>query len=283
MWDIVSSVAGWGFLIFLVLACIFAISINDNRLDETRFIEQTLQKNAQKIAGLGRVAVDPKFAGNRPEVDEDFKTLLKVAAHYEKKAQDLNYTRIYGSRDVRLKISWRRGREAEKTSAEVLTKAEAKTNAEAVTIEGKPSAETATMAAGAEEQPRAESSKVGIADYFHANSDTTNVMIIGMSACAIAVSATKLLAATKLPSHPAETIFFSLTVFDIALGMLTGLLTTFVVKSGSNALSNTSIGTVDVSNPYGIAFVAAVVGLFTEKFYSWLQPIVTTAKTIGPQ
>jgi hypothetical protein len=273
MWDIVSSLAGWGFLILAVAACIFAISINDNRLDEMRFIEQILQQSAQKIAGLGRAAVDRKLAGDLPEVDKDFKALLTVAAHYEKKAQDLNYIRIYGSREVREKISGGGGKKAKK-------------NVEAVTIdEGKQNANVAAIAdevkPGAEEQP--EVSKVSMADYFHKNSDSTNVMIIGMSACTIAVSATRLLAAMKLPSHPAETIFFSITMFDIALGALTGLLTTFVLKSGSNALSNTSIGNIDVSNPYGVAFGAAVVGLFTDKFYSWLQPALTTANTMGSQ
>jgi hypothetical protein len=272
MWNIVSSLAGWGFLSLAMAACIFAISINDNRLDEMRFIEQILQQSAQKIAGLGRAAVDRKLAGDLPEVDKDFKALLTVAAHYEKKAQDLNYIRIYGSREAREKISGRRGKKAEKKNVEAMTIDEGMQNANVAAIadEVKP---------GAEEQP--EVSKVSMADYFHKNSDSTNVMIIGMSACTIAVSATRLLAAMKLPSHPAETIFFSITMFDIALGALTGLLTTFVLKSGSNALSNTSIGNIDVSNPYGVAFGAAVVGLFTDKFYSWLQPAVMTA--IGSQ
>jgi hypothetical protein len=279
MWDIISSVAGWGFLIFFVMACIFAISINDNRLDEVRFIEQTLQRNAQKVAGLGRAAIDPQFTASHPEVDQHFRGLLMEAAHYEEKAHGLNYMRIYGSGSARLKRDRQRDQKAPAKSDTQAKSAEVK-RVEVKPVEPKPNAEAKPSA---QAEPHEEGYKIRIADYFHANSDTTNVMIIGMSACAVAVSATKLLAATKLEDHKAATIFLSLTIFDIALGALTGLLTTFVVKSGSNALSNTSIGNVDVSNPYGVAFAAAAVGLFTEKFYSWLQPVVTTAKTIGSQ
>ncbi len=98
-------------------------------------------------------------------------------------------------------------------------------------------------------------------------------MIIGLSACAIAFCATKLLGATKTPDAHLMKVFLSVTIFDVALGILTGLLTTFVVKSGSSALSSTSLGAVDVSNPYGVAFVAAIVGLFMDRFYSWLTPV----------
>jgi hypothetical protein len=55
-------------------------------------------------------------------------------------------------------------------------------------------------------------------------------------------------------------------------------LATFVMKSESNILSKTSLGTVDVSNPYGIAFVATIADLFMDKFYSWLEPLLATGK-----
>ena len=119
------------------------------------------------------------------------------------------------------------------------------------------------------------------ADRFHANSDTTNLMIIGICACSIAVCSAKLLAAATARGQPKPTfleLFSSVTVLDIFLGMLTGLLATFVMKSGSNILSKTSLASVDVSNPYGVAFVAAIAGLFMDKFYSWLEPLLTTAK-----
>jgi hypothetical protein len=283
MWDFISSVAGWIFLISFVVACIFAISINDNRLDEVRFIEQTLQRNAQKVAGLGRAAIDPQFTASHPEVDQHFRSLVMEAAHYEEKAHGLNYMRIYGSGSARLKRDRRRDKKAlGKPDTQARSSSEAKPYVEAKPAETKlVEAEPVEVKQSAQAEQHEEGYKVRIADYFHANSDTMNVMIIGMCACAIAVSAAKLLAATKLDDHTAARMFLSLTIFDIALGALTGLLTTFVVKSGSNALSNTSIGNVDVSNPYGVAFVAAAVGLFTEKFYSWLQPAVTSAKTIG--
>jgi hypothetical protein len=283
MWDIISSLLGWGFLIFFVVACIFAISVNDNRIDEVRFIEQTLQRNAQKIAGLGRAAIDPQFTASHPEVHRYFQVLLTEAADYEGKTHGLNYMRLYGSGSARLKLDQRGDKKAPvesgaPTKSTIEARPPSVQSAEPRIIEAEPKA-----AAKPTEQleKHEEGYKFRIADYFHANSDTTNIMIIGMSACAIAVSATKLLAATKLEDHRAVTVFFSMTIFDIALGALTGLLTTFVVKSGSNVFSNSSIGNVDVSNPYGIAFVSATVGLFIEKFYAWLQPVVTTAKTIG--
>jgi hypothetical protein len=284
MWDVISSLAGWGFLIFFVVACIYAISINDNRLDEVRFIEQTLQRNAQKISGLGRAAIDPQFTASHPEVDKHFRLLLMEAAHYEEKSHSLNYMRFYGSGSARLKRDQRSDKKAPaEPGAPAKPSDEARPNVEANSVERRPVEPEPSAETRPNKQPEMheEGYKLRIADYFHAKSDTTNVMIIGMSACAIAVSATKLLAATKLEDHKAVTVFFSLTIFDIALGALTGLFTTFVVKSGSNALSNTSIGNVDVSNPYGIAFASAAAGLFIEKFYSWLQPVVTTTRTIG--
>jgi hypothetical protein len=69
-------------------------------------------------------------------------------------------------------------------------------------------------------------------------------------------------------------LFTSVTILDVFLGMLTGLLATFAMKSGSSILSKTSLGTVDVANPYGVAFVAAIAGLFMDKFYSWLEPLL---------
>lgn len=117
------------------------------------------------------------------------------------------------------------------------------------------------------------------ADRFHANSDTTNVMIIGTCACSIAVCAAKLLAAARGQPKPGfPELFSSVTVLDIFLGMLTGLLATFVMKSGSTILSKTSLASIDVSNPYGVAFVAAVAGLFMDKFYSWFEPLLAIAK-----
>jgi hypothetical protein len=118
------------------------------------------------------------------------------------------------------------------------------------------------------------------ADRFHANSDTTNVMIIGMCACPIALAAARLLATATARGHKPTLLelFSSVTILDVFLGMLTGLLATFVMKSGSNILSKTSIATVDVSNPYGVAFVAAIAGLFMDRFYSWLEPLLTTGK-----
>jgi hypothetical protein len=229
-----SSIIAWAALAIMVIICVFAISINDNRLDEMRFIEQTLQRNAEKIASLGRAAVDPEFNRSHPDMNQDYKKLLDEATHYTEKAHSLNYTRIYGSESERKKLT----------------------------------------------DPSMKSER-GIADYFHAKSDTTNLMIIGMSACPIAVSATKLLAGSRMPNPTFFDMFLNLTTFDIALGMLTGLLTTFVVKSGSNVLSNTSIGAIDVSNPYGLAFAAAVAGLFVERFYSWLEPVVKAAKQIS--
>jgi len=281
MWDIISSLAGWVFLIYFVVICIYAISVNDNRLDEVRFIEQTLQRNAQKISGLGRAAIDPQFTANHPEVDKHFRLLLTEAAYYEGKSHDLNYTRFYGSGLARYKLD-QRGNNKE-PDAPTKPGAEVKMNVEANSAERRPTEAVSMSEVKPDEQPEPhkEGFRLRIADYFHAKSDTTNVMIIGMSACAITVSATKLLAAMKLQDHQAVTVFFSLTIFDIALGALTGLFTTFVVKSGSNALSNTSIGNVDVSNPYGIAFVAATVGLLIDKFYSWVQPVASTAKAIG--
>lgn len=281
MWDLISSVAAWIALSCFVVACVYAISINDNRLDEVRFIEQTLVRNSQKLSGLGRAAIDPQFTANHPEVEAHFRNLLIEAAANEKQAYSLNYMRMYGSGASRRKLDDLHG---QKPPAEPNARAEQ--NVEAKAVEPKPIVPKpdAGQKPNAEQnsEPRAEGYKFRIADYFHARSDTTNVMIIGMSACAIAISATKLLAATKALDHKAETVFLSLTIFDVALGTLTGLLTTFVVKSGSNALSNTSIGNVDVSNPYGVAFVAAVVGLFTEKFYSWLQPVAAASKPIVP-
>jgi hypothetical protein len=53
------SLAAYLILAYLVIQCIFAISINDNRLDEMRFVEQRMQQNAQKIASFGRVAISP--------------------------------------------------------------------------------------------------------------------------------------------------------------------------------------------------------------------------------
>ena len=192
----------------------------------------------------------------------------------------MNYKRFYGSGSARRKLDQRSDKEAPAEQGPAKPNVGARPDVEVDSVERrlvktKPKAE-----AKPNEQPETheEGYKLRLADYFHANSDTTNVMIIGMSACAIAVSATKLLAATKLADHGAVTVFFSLTIFDIALGALTGLFTTFLVKSGSNALSNTSIGNVDVSNPYGIAFASAAVGLFIEKFYSWIQPVATAAK-----
>jgi hypothetical protein len=217
-------------------------------------------------------------------VDQHFKLLLKEAAHYETKSQDLNYMRFYGSGSARLK---RDQQSDKKAPAEPGVPAKPtvgkRPTVETDSVEHRPVETEPSAEAKPDEQSETheEGYKLRIADYFHAKSDTTNVMIIGMSACAIAVAATKLLVATKLEDHRAVTVFFSLTIFDIALGALTGLFTTFVVKSGSNALSNTSIGNVDVSNPYGIAFASAAVGLFIEKFYSWLQPVVTTTRTIG--
>jgi hypothetical protein len=119
------------------------------------------------------------------------------------------------------------------------------------------------------------------ADRFHANSDTTNIMIIGMCACPIALCAARLLATATARSQNKLTfidLFASVTILDVFLGMLTGLLATFVMKSGSNILSKTSLSTVDVSNPYGVAFVAGIAGLFMDKFYSWLEPLLTTGK-----
>jgi hypothetical protein len=279
-WDVASSLSGWGFLIIAVAACIYAISINDNRLDEVRFIEQTLQRNAQKISGLGRAAIDPQFTANHPEVDKHFKLLLEEAAHFEKKSFGLNYMRFYGSGSARLK---REQPNEEKTPSEPSspTKPSVAVTQQVATSPVESNLAKTEPEAIAKPEMHEEGRTFRFPDYFHANSDTTNVMIIGMSACAIAVSATKLLAATRLDDHKAATVFFSLTVFDVALGALTGLFTTFVVKSGSNALSHTSIGNVDVSNPYGIAFASAAVGLFIEKFYSWIQPVVTTVKTVG--
>lgn len=279
-WDVASSLTGWGFLILAVASCIYAISINDNRLDEVRFIEQTLQRNAQKLSGLGRAAIDPQFTANHPEVDKHFRLLLEEAAHFEKKSFGLNYMRFYGSGSARLK-----GEQRSEKKAPSEPSAPAKPSNTPIPNVAANSVESNLTKSEPEAESKMETHEEGrkfrFPDYFHANSDTTNVMIIGMSACAIAVSATKLLAATRLDDHKTVTVFFSLTIFDIALGALTGLFTTFVVKSGSNAFSHTSIGTVDVSNPYGIAFASAGVGLFIEKFYSWIQPVVITAKTAG--
>ena len=228
MWDILSaslpflmSSAAYLVLAYLVILCIFAISINDNRLDEMRFVEQQIQQNAQKIAGFGRVAASPEFSRNHPELGEDFKKILKQSDDLTDKFWSLSYARIYGDQSARDKVK---------------------------------------------------KGPAWLADRLHAKSDTTNVMIIGLSACAIALCATKLLAATKMADPQLMKIFLSVTIFDVALGILTGLLTTFVVKSGSSALSSTSLGAIDVSNPYGVAFVAAVVGLFVDRFYSWLIP-----------
>ena len=120
------------------------------------------------------------------------------------------------------------------------------------------------------------------ADRFHANSDTTNVMIIGICACPIALCAARLLAAATVSGQIKPTlfqIFSSVTILDVVLGMLTGLLATFVIKSGSNVLSKTtSLGTVDVSNPYGVALVSAIAGLFIDKFFSWLEPLLKISK-----
>jgi hypothetical protein len=119
------------------------------------------------------------------------------------------------------------------------------------------------------------------ADRFHANSDATNLMIIGICACPIALCGARLLATiTARAQHkPAFLeLFYSVTVLDIFMGMLTGLLATFVMKSGSSILSKSPLGSVDVSNPYGVAFVAALAGLFMDKFYSWFEPLLATGK-----
>jgi hypothetical protein len=221
------SLAGYIVLAYLVILCIFAISINDNRLDEVRFVEQRMQQNSQRIASFGRAAISPELSGGHPELDEDIRKTLKQADDLRDKFWALSYARIYGDQSARDKVK------------------------------------------GPEEK---ENSR-WFADRFHGNSDTTNVMIIGLSACTIAFCATKLLGATKAPDPQLMKVFLSVTIFDVALGILTGLLSTFVVKSGSSALSSTSLGAIDVSNPYGVAFVAAVVGLFMDRFYSWLAPV----------
>jgi len=113
----------------------------------------------------------------------------------------------------------------------------------------------------------------GWADRFHVRSDTTNVMIIGMSACAIGVCVARLYAATKIRNQSPPTlfeIFSSLTVFDVSLGLLAGLVATFAIKSGLSFLSKTPLSAVDASNPYGVALVAAIVGLFLDKFMALL-------------
>jgi hypothetical protein len=257
MWDMLSaslpfliSLAAYLVLAYLVVLCIFAISINDNRLDEMRFVEQQMQQNAQKIASFGRVAVSPEFSGNHPERGKDFSKILQQADDLTDKFWALSYARIYGDQGVRDKVRDReKAREPEHAN------------------------EPETM-----KEPARKQSSPWFVDRFHANSDTTNVMIIGLSACSIAFCATKLLGATRMPDPQLMKVFLSVTIFDVALGILTGLLTTFVVKSGSSALSSTSLGAVDVSNPYGVAFVAAVVGLFMDRFYSWLTPASTAMR-----
>jgi hypothetical protein len=220
-------------LIFLIVFCVFAISINENRLQELRLIEQTLQRNSEKIASLGSLA-NPDVGRTNPTLANDFRKLLDEANVLSRKVFDINYKRFYGDQKVRDKLLDKR------------KKAEWRW-----------------------------------ADRFHSNSDTMNLMIIGMCACSIALCAGRLVAAMRIRNQHQPTlieIFSSVTLFDVLLGLLTGLLVTFVLKSGSNILSKTTLSTVDASNPYGVAFVTAIAGLFIDKFFSWLEQLFTIAK-----
>jgi hypothetical protein len=47
-----------------------------------------------------------------------------------------------------------------------------------------------------------------------------------------------------------------------------------LLRGGSAILSKTALSGVDSTNPYGVAFFAALVGLFMDYFYAYLGTIV---------
>ena len=209
LWIILSSGSAYLVLFILIVACVLAISINQNRLEEMGFVEQTRLRNVERTALLGNTDA-----------------LSKEASDLRQQFYDLSYDRLYGKKTAR-------------------------------------------------ENPKR------WADRLHANSDTMNLMIIGMCACPIGLCTGRLLTAIRIRDEHRATlteIFRSVSIFDVFLGLLAGLLAIFVIKSGANVLSKTEIfaktGALDASNPYGVAFVAAVVGLFMDRFFSGLEPLL---------
>ena len=224
----ITSGAAYPALLILSGVCVLAISIVHNRLEDTQFVRQALQRNSERIAILGSGAANPQIANGDARWTEEFRSLLEETKYLNQRVIDLTHRQLYGDDALRQNPSrW--------------------------------------------------------ADRFHANanSDTMNVMIIGICACPVGLCAARLLAITTVRDQHKPTlfqIFSSVSILDVFLGMLIGLLVTFVIKSGLNVLSKTSFSTVDVSNPYGVAFVAAIAGFFVDKFSSWLEPFLATAK-----
>lgn len=196
--SILNSGASYLLIAVLVIACILAISVNENRLDEVREIERRIQRNSQEI---GSISGKPESAGRIAE-------LQSIAKGLDGTIGEINYRITYGSEQARQKPNKR------------------------------------------------------LVDHFHGNSNATNLMIIGICACAIAFSVTRM--------RNRE----GLVIFDIGLGILTGLIATFFLRGGSAILSKTALSGVDSTNPYGVAFFAALVGLFMDYFYAYLGTIV---------
>jgi hypothetical protein len=102
--------------------------------------------------------------------------------------------------------------------------------------------------------------KPQIANWFHALSSDTNSFIIAISSCSLAFIL------SRLRQH------ITPRLKDMAFGYLCGLIALFIIKGGKSIITGgVNVAGADSSDPYGIAFFAAVAGLFSDQFFLLLQ------------
>jgi hypothetical protein len=97
---VIDSAIAYLALLFLLVCCVFTISINDNRLDEMRHLEKEIQRNASEIANLGSTVA---FSGANDQA-KSFNALVEASHELRGKFSGLMYKRFYGDHDVANKL-----------------------------------------------------------------------------------------------------------------------------------------------------------------------------------
>lgn len=99
------------------------------------------------------------------------------------------------------------------------------------------------------------------ADYFHALSSETNLIVMGICSCMIAYSISKFLTQKAISLNE---LFFS---------MLTGMIGILVIRGSKSFLTSSATNSMELTNPYGFSLMTALIGLYSDKFYTLLPSL----------